>query len=416
MRTHASLCLLFLCACPATPQNAAFPLESVAIDGSTIPKTTIIEIAGLRLGGPIDKAGLERASKALYECGLFASVSYRYAPGPKKGYALTLKLEDHAPLVAAAIDIPGADEDEAWKWLIARFQRFDHRIPQAEPAQNYLAGQLEGHLAGILRGQRLVTRMETDFYSRRTLLSFQPETLPRIAQVDFTGNHSVPSAELHAALDKIVLNEGYTERSFANLVDQNLRRLYERRGLYRVRFAPGRPRITDEPLALTVAIDEGEPYTLGRVEIAGADLPADAMLRAARFPTEKLANWQQIQEGIWEAEKVVKRTGFYAAAARAERLFDDPSRVLNLRLTVAKGPLFRMGQVRFTGLTPDQEASARAAWKRKPGDSFDYAYSSEYELELLRILDTRKMRKVDVKEHIDQSTHVVDFDIVFVPR
>ena len=143
MRSQVLLLLLVSCPRPVASQNAAFPLESVSIEGSVVPQSVILEVAGLRISSPIDKAGIEQACRNLQESGLFASISYRYAPGPKKGYAVTLIMTDQAPLSAAAIDVPGADENEAWHWLVSKFLRFDHQVPQADAAQKYL-GRLIG--------------------------------------------------------------------------------------------------------------------------------------------------------------------------------------------------------------------------------------------------------------------------------
>jgi hypothetical protein len=141
MKPQALLLLLVLWAGEAISQNVALPLASVAIEGSSIPQPAILEAAGLRIGAPIDKDGIEHACKNLEESGLFASIAYRYAPGPK-GYALKLTLADPTPLSDAAIDVPGADENEAWQWLVSKFYRFDRKAPPAEAGQKYLARQM----------------------------------------------------------------------------------------------------------------------------------------------------------------------------------------------------------------------------------------------------------------------------------
>jgi outer membrane protein assembly factor BamA len=407
------LLLLALCATPLAAQNAAIPLESVAIEGSSIPRSVILEITGLRIASPIDKAGMEEAAKKLQESGLFASISYRYAPGQKKGYALTLLLADQAPLSDAAIDVPGADENEAWQWLVAKFVRFNRQVPQADAAQQYLARQLQRHLAGALRGQPLTVRMETDLKTRKLLLSFQPEILPRVQSVAFTGNQSVASADLSSVLNRIVANQEYTARRFASAVELNLRPVYEQYGLYRVRFTPGDPLWTDAGVSLNVAIAEGDAYRLAQVALTGENLPEDAMLAAAKFPTGELANWKLIQEGIWAMEKVVKRTGFLDARASADRTYDDTAHMLALRVRIAKGPLYHFGEIRITGLSPDLQERARRIWQPRAGDPYDYAYTSEFFQAFSRMVDFRAFRKYDAKATKGAGDHVMDINLVF---
>lgn len=413
MRAQTLGLLLVLCADCSASQNAIFPLESVAIEGSEIPQPVILEIAGLRIASPIDKARIEQACQNLQDSGLFASISYQYAPGPKKGYALTLTLTDQAPLSNAVIDVPGVDEAEAWRWLVSKFRRFDHQVPQVEAAQRFLSRQFERHLTARLRGQSLTVRMETDLQTGMVTLSFQPEVLPRIQSIAFTGNQTVTSTELSSVLNRLVVNEEFTSRKFTTAVELNLRPVYEQRGLYRARFAPGGPQLTDAGVTLAVAITEGQPYQLGKVELIGENVPVDAMFSAAKLPVGKIANWKQIQEGIWEMEKVVKRTGFFNAVASPDRVFDDAAYVLDLRIRIAKGPLYHFGEVRIRGLSRDLEERARQMWRPKPGDPYDYAYPYEFLQAFSRIVDFRKFRKYDAVPQPGTGDHVMDISLVF---
>lgn len=407
--------LIASCAGAAAAQSGSLPLESVAIEGSSIPQPAIMEISGLRIASPIDKTVLDLASKRLLESGLFASVSYRYAPSrkPKTGYALTLTLADQAPLTAASIDVPGADENETWQWLVSKFHRFDHEVPGVDEAQRYLARQLEQHFAGRLHGQALAIRMEADLDRRTTVLSFQPEVLPRIQSIAFTGNQAAPTAELNSVMNRVAANEGYTDRRFASLVDLNLRPVYEQRGLYRVRFASGAPQWSDAGVSVGVTITEGAPYQLGKVELVGEDLPAEVTVTAAKLPTGKLANWKLIQECLWDMEKAAKRKGFLEVATSPARLFDDAGQILNLRIRIDKGPLYHLGEVQFRGLSPDLQTRARQLWKPRPGDPFDPVYPSEFIQALSRVVDLGRYRKYDVATKKGSGDYVVDVSVVF---
>jgi outer membrane protein assembly factor BamA len=415
MRPQTLVLLLALCAGPALSQNSSFDLESVVIEGSQIPQSQIVEIAGLRIASPIDKAGIERACRSLQESGLFASISYRYAPGPKKGYVLTLILADQ-PLQAATIDVPGLDESEAWQWLASRFHRFDHQVPADDSAQSYLARQLERHLGGSLRGQSLTVRMETDLRTLKSTFSFQPEILPRLQSVNFTGNQAITSTELTSVLSHVSANEQYTDRKFAQAVELNLRPVYEQHGLYRVHFVPGGSQWTDAGVSVNLAITEGEPYRLGKAELTGENLPVDAMLSAGKLPIGKLANWRDIQAGIQAMEKAVKRTGFFDAVAQPDRTLDDAEHVLDLRIRVVRGPLYHFGELRITGLTPEQEARARKTWQPKPGDPYDYAYANDFFQAFSRIVDFRSFRKFNAVVQKGNGDRAMDINLVFEAR
>lgn len=401
---------------PASGQSASIPLESVTIEGSGVPQATVLEIAGLRVGTPIDKAGIEEACRKLQESGVFGSINYRYGPGPKNGYAVTLSLTDQAPLAAAVIDVPGVDEKAAWRWLVARYGRFDREAPQAEAAQKHLAIELERHLGGKLRGQHLTVRMETDLTKQNLTLSFQPEVLPRVQSVVFEGNQAVSAGELAAALDKILAGVGYTDRGFARAVELNVRPVYEEHGYYRVQFAPSAPEWKEGGVAVKVGVKEGALFQLGTVEFVGAELPVEKMMAAGKFPLGKTANGKQIQQGIWEAERVLKTGGYFDAAGKTERTFDDGAHVLNLRVRIEKGPLYRFGALRIRGLSADQEGKARKLWKLKAGDPYDLTYVSTFFQSFGQAVDMRSFRKTEVQSKKGAGEHVQDVELVFEAR
>jgi outer membrane translocation and assembly module TamA len=165
-----------------------------------------------------------------------------------------------------------------------------------------------------------------------------------------------------------------------------------------------------------LAIAEGPSSQLGRVDLAGEDLPAKQMLAAAKLPFGKVANWRQIQDGIWALERVVKRMGFFEVKAAPDRIFDDSAHVLDLRIQVAKGPLYHFGEVRFTGLTPELADQARRVWRPQPGDPYDFAYSSDFFQEFAHVVDFRKFSKYEPVVQKGAGDHVMDVEVVFVAR
>ena len=86
-----------------------------------MPRETVLEITGFRLGAPINKPAIEQGCAKLRDSGIFQDINYRYGPGPKRGYIVTLTLSDQSGLAEAAIDIPGADEDEIWPRMLALY-------------------------------------------------------------------------------------------------------------------------------------------------------------------------------------------------------------------------------------------------------------------------------------------------------
>jgi outer membrane protein assembly factor BamA len=398
-------------------QDASFPLESVSLEGTVVSKRVVLEIAGLRLGSPIGQAAIEIACSKLKESGLFESIVYRYAPGPKHGYALTLTVADPKSLSDAAIDFPGLDDKELWQWLVSQFPAFDHRVPGNDPAQQFVAKKLEEHLVGKLDGQHVIARIEADLSRRKTIVSFQPETLPRIAAMNFTGQHEMTAEELTGILQKVVADQGYTDRRFREAIELNLRRAYEERGMYRVRFpSVASLKASASTVNVTTAVDEGPKFTLGDVELIGDKLPVEAMLKAAKFKKGQIANWTEIQQGIWELERPLKRTGYFDAVAKPDRVLHDDQRVLDIRISFYMGPLYHFGQLHIAGLTAALESQARKMWKHQPGDPFDYDYPRDFFRAFFASVDSRQFKKFAANLQNAPGDHIKDFTLVFEPR
>ncbi len=265
-------------------QNTSFPLESVTLTGTVLPRQSVLEISELRLGTPIDKSAIEAACARLNDSGLSASIGYRYAPSPNHGYTLTLTLADQTPLVDAAIDVPGVNEDLVWRWLTARYPPFDHKVPGDDAAQRFLAKTLQEHLQASLDGQPIVARMDSDLTPRpRSIVSFQPETLPQIASIAFIGEHAMTSVELTKLISGPLEGQGFTPCGFRQALELNIRPAYEDRGMYRVRFlSVTAQRTSPSAVAVTTTIDEGPTFTLGDVQLIGENLPAETMLSTAK--------------------------------------------------------------------------------------------------------------------------------------
>jgi len=399
-------------------QSESFRLESVSVEGTALSKDVVLDLAGLHIGSSIDQAAMQTASQKLSQSGMFETVNYSYGPGPNHGYALALKLADPSALFRATIDIPGANDDELWRWLASRYPSLDRKVPANEAAQQFVGRKLEEHLGASLEGHHVVGRLETVLApGGKSVISFQPDPLPRIAAMNFTGQSELTSAELIGLIPKDVKEQGYTDRSFRQALELNIRRAYEERGMYRVCF----PSITAEresgwSVSVATSIEEGAKFTLGDVQIVGDKLPVDAMLKAAKFQQGRIANWTEIQKSIWELEKPVRRMGYLHAVARPERILHDDQHVLDLKIPFVLGSFYTFGQLQITGLAPNLEAQARKLWSLTPGAVFDYDYPREFFPAFFRSVDSRQFKKFNVTMQKGAGENVMDFLLTFEPR
>lgn len=400
----------------ALAQDAKFPLESLAVNGSQISQETIRGLTGLSIGDPIDKAALETASRKLAETGLFQTVNYTYAPGPNRGYALTLILADQPVVKDAVVDLPGVDENEVWKWLVSIYPAFDRRVPAVGVAQDFLAHEIEKHFSDQLKSQHVAARQEQEFVPKpRQYIAFQPDVLPITTAIFFQGSQEFSSSELEHILEPVAVNQEYTPKRFAQYVSLNLGRAYETRGMYRVQFQSTAKRTGPGSMEVTTAVEECPKYKLGDVRLEGENLPVEKMLAAAHFRKGEVANWAEIQKGIYELERPVRRTGYMNAAAEPVRDLQDTEHILNLTIRVHKGPLYHFGRVEFAGLSPNLAVKAQEAWKMRAGDIYDYGYPNDFLREFARSNDFRQYQ-CKMESRAGAGENVQDLTLVFEPK
>jgi outer membrane protein assembly factor BamA len=401
--------------CQIQSQITSFPLESVSIEGTALSKDAVLQLAGLRIGSSVDPPAFEAAARKLSDTGLFQSVNYRYESSSHNGFALTLSLTDPTVFLNATVDVPGINEDEFWRWLSSQYPLLNHKVPANEAAQLFLGRKIEEHLGTALDGHHIVGRLEADLRpGGKSTISFQPDPLPKIAALNFTGQNEFTAEGLARLFPKDIREQGYSDRSFHRAVELNLRRAYEERGMYRVRF----PSILAERksgwlVSVTTSVEEGPKFTLRDVQIVGDGLPVDAMLKVANFRKNEIANWTLIQNSIFELEKPVKRVGYLNAAAIPERILQDDQRILDLRLSFRLGPLYRFGQVQIKGLDPNLEAQARKIWNLNPGDPFDYDYPKDFFKAFFQSVDSRQFKNFKASMQKGSGENVMDFTVAF---
>jgi TonB family protein len=398
-------------------QEPTVPLEALSVRGTTLPQATVLKLTELQIGASIGMPDIEAACARLQSTGMFATVAYRFAPG-RTGWVLGLSVTEPRKFTDATIDFAGVDQEGVWRWLVSRYPLLNRRIPALAGAEQFVAAQIQQHLGAQIEGQKVVTRTEWDADTEHVSISLQPEKLPRISSLVFSGELELTSGQLSAILEKHLADFGYTDRAFRKLVELNLRPAYEEHGMYRVRFPSIKSkRVTASTVAVTAEIEEGAKYTLRDVRLVGDHLPSAAMLKAAQFCVGQTAVWSAIEQSIRDMEVPLKRTGYLDAAAKPERVFDDQQHFLDLKISFDLGPLYHFGSLRIAGLPPALEKQARKLWKMQPGDPFDYGYPNDFVKAFVQGVDANDLMSFDY-ESLQQERHgeaVVGITLLFKP-
>src|SRR5260370_8917642 len=106
------------------------------------------------------------------------------------------------------------------------------------------------------------------------MIVFRPaKQKPSVARVIFKDTGDLPSGSLQTSMYGVAIGVVYGEPQFRLLLDTTIRPLYDAKGMIRVAF----PKIETEPaqdvtgILVTVQVEPGPVYKLGKVTIQGVD-------------------------------------------------------------------------------------------------------------------------------------------------
>ena len=249
------------------------------------------------------------------------------------------------------------------------------------------------------------------------VISFHPDVpLPAVALIHFKGNQVVPQTALINAIQGVAVGMPYTEDRFREVLNASIRPVYEARGRMRVSF----PTIKTEPdkdvsgLDLTVTVDEGETYNLGKVNIDGpTPLPPDELLKAADIKTGDLANFDKVNDGLDRMKKTLRHAGYMKSDITMRRAIDDDKRTVAVTLWIDAGPQFTMHKLTIVGLDLDGEAEINRIWAMKEGKPFNPDYPDLFLSRIKEegVFDNLGKTKADVT--INEKDHTADVTLTF---
>jgi outer membrane protein assembly factor BamA len=406
---------------PAQKKAAAparWPVDSVQVEGNhSYTPEQVVAVAGLRIGQIAGRPEFEAARDRLLGCGAFDTVSYKFVPAAAShGYIATFTVTEFEQVYPVQFDDLHVSERDLVAALKAKDPLFAQgKLPATQPVFQRYVKWVEEYLAAKGIQEKIAGSVVPD--RGDYLISFHPDRpLPAVTLVFFKGNQVVAQPTLQDAVMGVALGLPYTEDRFREVLNNSVRPIYEARGHVRVSF----PTIKTEPnkdvtgLNVTVTVDEGETYNLGKVAIDGpTPVKPDELLRAGDFKTGDLVNFDHVNEGLERMKKALRHEGYMKAQLTLRRALDDDKRTVALTLWVEAGPLFTMRKLTIVGLDLDGEAEINRIWTMKPGKPFDPDYP---DLFLKRIREEGlfdNLGKTKAENQISEQDHTADVTLTF---
>jgi outer membrane protein assembly factor BamA len=377
---------LLLCSLPSHSQKKVPPAQrkaqapSIRFQGA--PEYTqeeLLAAAGLKPNVRLSASEVKARAKQLNDTGFFAEVRFS---NDSKGPLFTLTPStqlfpihlDNLPLQ------PGKELDLK---LRALFPLYHGLLP----ANGSVLEGIRQTFEEMLAAQGVKATVKADLTSglgpkKITAINFTV-TSPavRIGPIQLSG----VSAAMQARADGLVAgqtgNEFDTENSAIGL-QHAFEDLYQDQGYaaVEVEVAEIEPLIvTDQAVDIPykIAIREGGVYKLGAI-----DYPADALV--SRAEVQKVLSKYPAGSGrpldlfLLAVRDAYHARGYLDCDVSSHVSFNEATHIVDYRLDVAPGPLYRMGAVEFDGAPNAMAVRLTRLWKMAPGDTFDESYVSSF--------------------------------------
>ncbi len=401
---------------PAAPVK--WPIESLQVEGShNYTREQVLAVAGVKVGQMAGKPEFDAARDRLVASGAFETVGYRFEPASQEGYAAIFQVTDVQPAYPVRIEDLGPPERDIEAALAAKDPLFSTtRMPATKPVVDRYIAWIQEYL--VSKGfEETVAGRVTAVGADQFAIVFRPaRNLPAVAQVTFEGNQVVTQNVLREAIAGVAVGSPYTEVGFREVLNNAIRPVYEQRGRVRVAF----PKIRAEPVTdvegvhVFVTVDEGQSYTLGKVEIAGPS-PVDraVLLREGNFKTGDVANFDRVNEGLERIRKAVRHAGFLQVKVTSERKIDDAKKAVDVAVHIEPGPQYLMGKLTLVGLDLIGEAEVLRIWTLKEGKPLNPDYP-DYFLNRIKeegLFEGLGKTAADLK--VDEQKHTADVTLTF---
>jgi outer membrane protein assembly factor BamA len=377
--------LLLVCSVPSLAQKKVPPTQkkgaAQAIRFQGAPQYTQEELvagAGLEPGVRLTAAEVKARAKQLNDTGMFAVVKFS---SDSKGllFSLTPTTQlfpmhlDNLPLK------PGKELDEK---LHESFPLYQGLLPASGTMVAGICRTFEEMLAAQSVKATVNAALTSGLGPQKiTAINFaitSPEV--RIGPLRLTGVSAAMQAKANGLVDSQTGNEFDTENSAIG-IEHAFEDLYQDQGYAAVQVDVRQidpPIVSDQAVAIpfAVAIREGGIYKLGSI-----NYPADALV--SRPEVEKMVkaaagSGRPLDLFLLAVRDAYHARGYLDCSVVPQPKFDEATHIVNYRIEVTPGPLYRMGTVKFEGAPDVMAAKLKNAWKLAPGAAFDESYVSSF--------------------------------------
>ena len=399
------------------PAPTSYAVEVLTVEGNHVyTAEQIFAAAGLRVGQKAGPAELDAARDKLSATGAFDNVSYRFAPSKDaEGYDVGFVVSEIGQLYPLRFEELPATDAQLRTWLKQKDPLFGDKVPATKPVVDRYVAWISEFLAAHGDHLAVAGKLSSEGGEELTLLFRPAKTPASVAHVIFTNTGDLPAGLLQTAMYQVAIGVQYSEPKFRELLENQIRPIYEAHGLVRVSF----PKVEVAPakdvdgVTVTTRVEQGPVYNLGAVRYVGGDFSRKELKDLSKLTPDDPVNFDDVKAAQVRFRESLRRQGYLDASSQVKRDVKDADHTVDLTILIDPGPLYTLGKLNISGLDIVTEPVIRKMWGMAPGRPFNVDYPDHF---LARVKDAGvfdDLKSTRAETNINASRHTVDVTLYF---
>ncbi|HTC35351.1 MAG TPA: POTRA domain-containing protein [Bryobacteraceae bacterium] len=399
------------------PAPTTYTIEVLTVEGNHVyTAEQIFAASGLGVGKKAGPAEFDAARDKLSATGAFDNVSYHYAPSKDaEGYDVGFEVSEIGQLYPLRFDELPATDAQLRAWLKQKDPLFGDKVPATKPVVDRYVGWISEFLAAHGNHTAVAGKLTAEGGEELTLLFRPAKTPASVAHVVFTNTGDLAAGVLQTAMYQVAIGVQYSEPKYRELLENQIRPIYEAHGLVRVSF----PKIEVAPakdvdgITVTTRVEQGPVYKLGAVRYVGGDFSRKELKDLSKLKPDDPVNFDDVKAAQGRFRESLRRQGYLDASSQVKRTVKDADHTVDLTILIDPGPLYTLGKLNISGLDIVSEPVILKMWGMSPGRPFNPDYPDHF---LARVKEAGvfdNLKSTRAETNINASKHTVDVTLYF---
>jgi outer membrane protein insertion porin family len=331
-------------------------IASIAIEGNKrIETDAILAVIESQQGAVYDSALLDKDLRSIYQMGFFDNVQIDAEEGPT-GRIVAFKVSEKPSI--GKITFKGNEKIEREDLMevlgVKKYSIFNRNTFKDSLERLRDHYHQEGYYNVEIQGKI------DDLPNNEVALIYDIEEGKKvyIREIKFVGNDSFDDDDLEDVMEisekgffSFITDSGQLDRKKLDGDTFRIKTFYHNHGYIKVQV--GEPTVSykkEEGLVITITINEGPQYAIGKVSVDG-DLIKDAndLYQELKITKEKVYNREVIRSDVLKLSEIYSDEGYAFVEVSPQIKEDDAAHIVDITYRISKGNKVRFERILITG-------------------------------------------------------------------